>query len=216
MARPIKHTRYFVDASHSDRATPVLRQLKKALSDRRELNGRLAEAGKAFTRRWIRAAAPARHDTARALNATPTGYLTKRAADVDSASDNVGARVIVKGAIFKRVMGPVDVLPKRAKMLTIPVSRESFGKRARNFRNVFIWRSKKGGGNKTPFLARKRGRGIQLLFALVKKVTLPQDSGLLPTQKDYAKMSEGVAVDYAREILVPMSAAPRARAYATR
>lgn len=208
MARPIIHTRYFVDVASTDKATPVLKRLTKALSDRKELNARLAESGKAFTRRWIRAASATRHTTAQALGARPTGYLHKRAADVESASDGVGARVIVKGAIFARVLGPVTVTPKRAKMLTVPIDKDAYGKRARDIPNIFVARGKTTGA---PYLARKRGPRIQPLFLLLKKATLPQDSGLLPSQRDYAKNSERVAVDYAREILAPMPVAPSAR-----
>lgn len=198
MARPVLHTRHIIDAAFVDKATPVLKLLKKNLDDRTELNAQLAETAKVNTRRWIRAAASSRHTMANELGATPTGYLEKRARDVDSESSKAVARVIVKGAIFARVSGPVTILPKRAKMLTIPIAKESYGKRASDFNNLFFKTSKKSGKS---FLVRKVGRRIQPLFMMVKSVTLPQDAGLLPGDKEYAQWSEATASKYIRDLL---------------
>lgn len=198
MARPILHTRHLVDAAFVDKATPVLALLKKNLEDRSELNARLAENAKVNTRRWIRAAAQSRHTMANELGATPTGYLEKRARDVDSESSKATARVIIKGAIFARVFGSVTILPKRAKMLTVPISKDSYGKRAADFDNLFFKFSKKAGKS---FLVRKVGRRIQPLFMLLKSAVLPQDVGLLPGDKEYAQWAEAVATKYIRDLL---------------
>lgn len=198
MARPILHTRRIIDAAFIDKATPVLKLLKQNLDDRTELHAQLAETAKVNTRRWIRAAAASRHTMANELGATPTGYLEKRARDVDSESSKAVSRVIVKGAIFARVFGPVSVLPKRARMLTVPIAKESYGKRAADFDNLFFKTSKKSGKS---FLARKVGRRIQPLFMLLKSATLPQDVGLLPGDKEYAAWAEATATKYIRDLL---------------
>lgn len=199
MARPITHTRFYVDVTMVNKATPLLLKLKRELEDRSGLNEVIGAGTQALTRRWIREAATQRHATAQALGATPTGYLRKRANDVTSVVDGRGARLVVKGAIFARVFGPVTVLPKRARLLTIPISRESFGRRARDFKNAFVMRSKK---TQQQVLARKRGRGVQALFALQKRAVLPQDAGLLPSERVYAMETERLSLRYVQQLLV--------------
>ena len=205
MARPILHTRYLVDAAFVDKATPVLALLKKNLDDRTGLHQMLTETAKVNTRRWIRLAAQTRHSMANELGATPTGYLEKRARDVEGESTKATSRIIVKGAIFARVTGPVTILPKRAKMLTVPISKDSYGKRAADFDNLFFKFSKKTGKS---FLVRKVGRRIQPLFMLLKSATLPQDAGLLPGNKEYAQWSEAAAIKYLRDLLANGAAVP--------
>lgn len=198
MARPIQHTRYLIDATYTDEATPVLALLREHLTDRKPLHAAIAEDAKVRTRRWIRAAAEQRHTTAEALGAQPTGYLGKRAREVESSHDNNGGRITVKGAIFARVFRPVVVTPKRAKLLTIPVAREAYGKRARDFDNLVFKKSKKTGNT---FLARKHGRGLRALFVLLKSVTLPQDAGLLPNDAQFGQWAEAVAREHIKQLL---------------
>jgi hypothetical protein len=193
MARPRQHTIYGLNVSFRDKTTPFLKRLWRALDDRTELNAAIARRAAVETRRHIREAASVRHETANALGATPTNYLTRRARDVQGTSDKRGAKVIVKGAIFARVNGPVTIRPVRSKYLTIPIDKDSHGKRARDFEDLIFRRSKKTGAS---FLARKVGRRLQPLFLLLKKVVLPQDVGLLPGDKDYASWSEQTAREY--------------------
>ena len=198
MAAPVKHTRYRIDASYADDATPKLKLLKRVLDDLAPLHAKLAAVTKARTRKWIRTAAQSRHTTAAALGATPTNYLNKRAADMDDEHDAKGARLIIRGAIFARVAGDVTVTPKRAKMLTIPVNKDSYGKRARDFDNLIFKVSKK---SKKTFLMQKKGKRLVPMFMLVKSVVLPQDAGLLPGEEEYAAWSEEVAGEYLDEVL---------------
>lgn len=199
MARPIKHTRYVAPVATVDKATPFLAKLKRRLKDRSGLHAALASDAAARTRRWIREAAQTRHVTAQALGATPTGYLGKRAREVEARHDAKNADVVIKGAIFARVFRDVLVLPRRAKMLTIPVHKDAYGKRARDFQNLILRRSKKTGAY---FLCRRgRGRSLVPLFMLAKRALLPQDAGLLPTSKHYARWAEAVARQFAKDML---------------
>jgi hypothetical protein len=212
MAAPIKHTRYFIAVTSADGAQPVLRKLNKALKDRRPLHEQITRRAVTETRRHIRQAAATRHTTAQALGAQPTNYLAKRAAAVSGIVDASGGRVRIAGAIFKRVQGPVTIVPVRAKLLTIPTHKSSYGKRAADFPDLFFRRSKKG----FSFLAQKRGSRITNLFLLLKKVTLPADPGLLPTERQYQRWSEEEATSYAREALATAKAAALPRSTTTR
>lgn len=197
MARPRIHTIYGLNVSFRDKTTPFLKRLWRALDDRTELNAAIARRAAVETRRWIREAATVRHTTATALGATPTNYLTRRARDVQGVSDKRRATVVVKGAIFARVNGPVTVRPVRSKFLTIPIDKDSYGKRAREFEDLIFRRSKKTGAR---FLARKVGRRLQPLFLLLKQVILPQDVGLLPGDREYAEWSEQTAREYVQAV----------------
>lgn len=199
MARPVLHTRYVADVSFGGKLAPTLSKLKRRLKDRTDLNADLARESAAQTRRWIRTAAQTRHVTAQGLGAAPTQYLEKRARDVEARSDAKAADVLIKGAIFARVFREVLVLPRRAKMLTIPVHKDAYGKRARDFQNLVAIRSKKTG--QTYLVRRGRGKQVTPMFLLAKRALLPQDAGLLPTQKHYAKWSEAVARDWMQRLL---------------
>jgi hypothetical protein len=199
MARPIKHTRYVADVSFGGKLAPTLSALKKRLKNREGLNAELATDAASKTRKWIREAAESRHTTAQALGASPTGYLLKRARDVEARHDAKVADVIIKGAIFARVFRDVEITPKKAKYLTIPVHKEALGKRARDFDNLIVKSSKKTGAK---FLCRKgRGKALIALFMLVKRSLLPQDAGLLPSQKHFTRWAEAKAKEYLREFL---------------
>ena len=183
------------------KSTPVLNLLRDKLTDLEDLNEAIALDAEEMVRRWILAAAPSRHTVAAALGAAPTGYLSRAADNVTSQSTPKGAVVTVHGEIFKRWLGDVTVLPKRAKMLTMPVAAESFGKRAKDFQDLRIAKSKAG----NLFLVRDKGRGknktVEPLFMLLRKATLPQDKGLLPGPKKSAEEAEKTARNYLARLI---------------
>ena len=197
MARPIKHTRYFADVSFGGKLAPTLSKVKRRLKDRTALHEALADDAATRTRRWIRDAASTRHETANALGASPTQYLSKRAAAVEARHDAKAAGVVIKGAIFARVLRDVVIVPKRARMLTIPVHRDSYGKRAGDFGKLVAKKAKDG---KATFLCRRKGGRLEALFMLVKSSVLPRDAGLLPSDKHYAKWAEAVAREWLKNV----------------
>jgi hypothetical protein len=178
------------------KSTPVLKLLRDTLEDLEDLNEFIALESEEMIRLWILDAAEDRHDTAQNLGAEPTGYLSKAAEQTTSQSTPNGATVTVRVQIFNRGRGPVEVLPRRAKLLTVPMAAESYGKRARDFKDLRIAKSKKG----TLFLVRDKGTGknktSEKLFKLIPKATLPQDAGLLPGPKRRAETAEKAARDY--------------------
>jgi len=179
-------------------STPVLQELLKELSDLKPLNEYIGAASSEGTRMHIRSAAETRHQTAEQLGASPTGYLIKRAELVSFTSSSDSVVITVTGAIFRRVFGPVTIKPVAAKMLTIPWRAEAYGKRAREFGDLFVYVSRRGNG--MAFLARREGKKIQLYYLLKSMVVLPQDTGLLPTAAQYAQGAEFAARGYLRKI----------------
>jgi hypothetical protein len=141
-----------------------------------------------LTRSHIATAAASRHTTAERLGATPTNYLLNKAASVEAIGAPGRVLLTVSGEIFKRTFQPVTVTAVNAKMLTIPWSAESYGKRAGEFSNLFVYVSKKGDGQ--AFLAQRDGKTMKFLFLLKRSVVLPQDRGLLPGDDEIYKVVE--------------------------
>ena len=187
-----------IDIAVSDKATPVLADLHRELTDRTGLHKYIGAAAEAGTRLHIRSAATQRHTTAGKLGAKPTGYLTKRAELVEGTGNAEQAEITVTGAIFKRVFGPVTVRPVAKKMLAIPMRAEAYGKRPGEFDDLFVYRSKQG----RLFLAKQIAPGrLQFYFLLKASVVLPQDRGLLPSEAQFGQLAELAARGYLRKQL---------------
>ena len=146
-----------------------------------------------LTRAHIVTAAQSRHTTAERLGATPANYLLNKAASVEAIGAPGRVLLSVSGEIFKRTFQPVTVSAVAANMLTIPVTAESYGKRAGDFGKLFVYQSK--GGKGPAFLARREGKKMVFLFLLKRSVVLPQDRGLLPSEEDVFAVVEQTADD---------------------
>lgn len=187
-----------ITIQETDKATPVLAALRHELTDRTGLHKYIGAAAESGTRLHVRQAAVDRHVTADKLGARRSGYLTKRAELVEGTGDATQATLKLTGHIFKRAFGPVTVRASAGKMLTIPMRAEAYGKRAREFDDIFIIRAKQG----RAFLARKVATGrVQFLYLLKSFVILPQDRGLLPSQSQFEQLAELAARSYLRKRL---------------
>lgn len=174
-----------------------LADLEKSLTfaEKLQFADHLAADFEEQTRAHIQQASQSRHKTASKLGASPTGYLLNKAASVEAIGSPGRILLSVAGEIFKRTFQPVTVRATTGKMLTIPCTAESYGKRAREFGDdLFVYRSK--GSNGPAFLARRQGGRMQFLFLLKREVVLPQDRGLLPLEADFLKTAEQSAIDF--------------------
>jgi uncharacterized protein (DUF1778 family) len=197
-----------------DQSTPVLAALTDQLTDRTGLHQALAIRVAEHTRQHIRRAATTRHKTAQRFGLQPTNYLAKKADTVEHSHDADGITLRVEGAIFRRVNGPVTIRPREKKYLTIPVNKEAVGRKASELwwpkspskrprkgrrasliQGLIFITSKKG----NLLLAKPEDDGsITPYYVLKKQVTLPQDTGLLPTGQDLAAVAEQAAIWYLR------------------
>jgi hypothetical protein len=80
----------------------------------------------------------------------------------------------IKG--IQRNFRPLVIVPKHSKYLTIPVSKVSFQKSARQFSGLF----KPKGKN---VLARKKGKSLEILYALTRQAYQPMTRGMLPDER---------------------------------
>jgi hypothetical protein len=171
----------------------ALLQQEMEWSEKVEFADHVAGNVEELTRAHIITAAQTRHTTATRLGATPTQYLLSKASSVEAIGSPGRVLLSVSGAIFKRTFQPVTVSAVNAKMLTIPVAAESYGKRAGEFGKLFVYQSK--GGSGPAFLAQKDGKTMKFLFLLKRSVVLPQDRGLLPSEEDLFRTVEQTADD---------------------
>ena len=179
----------------NDAVTPTLKRLQSQLTDRTELNAKIAATAETLTRRYlIEVAAPVRHKTAERLGATPTGYLGRRANAIESRGTKDAAIVSLgsEADIFARVDGPVIVRARAAKFLTIPATAAAFGRRAREIGGLFPVTFKTG----SKALVQKDGKKLKVFYWLKEAVTLPQDRELLPSDEGYEKAAELAAQDF--------------------
>ena len=129
-------------------------------------------------RRHFRSAVAPRHGTAQRLNAVPTGYW----ANPTTYTQLQGNEITITKPGIARALGPVTIRPKRGKALTLPIAALAYGKRVADLRHTLgkpIFRPKG-----TRLLAYQEDDGsLKPLYALVGKVTQPQDATLLPPEE---------------------------------
>lgn len=161
---------------------------------RRELNAAAAYSLKASVQRHVRDVAMRRHASASALGAQPTGHMEKGAAAITSGSDGDSAYVSIPIPGFARVFGPVDIRPRSAKALTIPINAISYGRRAGEMRKLgftlFTFSRREGGENGVLYGYRDGEDSITPLYALKKHTRLSQDRTLLPSDDDMSRAAE--------------------------
>jgi len=145
-------------------------------------------------RSHLSAAAATRHSTASKLGAAPTGHLEKAAQSVRSEADGAGGAVVVESPGIGRALGPVRIVPRLARALTIPKHPLAYGRRAKEVERLIgsrLFRPTKAGGAKSNVLAGTINGEMVVLYSLTKAVTLRHDPGLLPTVPEISAMAKG-------------------------
>ena len=100
----------------------------------------------------------------------------------NSTSNSGETNIDIPGA--NRAYHDIDIVPKFRKYLTIPISKQSYGRKSSEFNNTFITFKKDG---KTGLIGQKSDAGsVVWLYRLVKHVHQNQDSNLLPSDDTYA------------------------------
>jgi hypothetical protein len=173
-----------------------LRDTLGALGDgaRGEVAHAAAYALYVAVRRHVARLARSRHGTAESLGAAPTGFLQKGARAIVCRGDCVD--IPIPG--FARVFRPLDIRPRRAKELTIPISRVSYGVRAGRLAREgwSLFRVAARGGRGAVVLFGRRGgeRAATALYLLRTRARIPQDRSLLPTDGEmHAQAARGAA-----------------------
>lgn len=168
--------------------TPVLDRLLSHLGEqgRKTLEAAGAENAAATTRSWLLQLAADRHRTAEKLEARPTGIIRRTAVDTRAEERDGAQVVVVPHPLFRRAFRDVEIAPRSAQALAIPVAKASYGRLPRTMGEMFVWRKDRTKEDKgTAFLARTKGKGknqkLELLFLLYRgRISQKQDPSLLP------------------------------------
>lgn len=79
-----------------------------------------------------------------------------------------------------RAYEPKNILPRRARMLAIPIHREAFGVKPRQMKGLFHVKGKDA-------LFIKRGSGLTAMYALKRGVYQNKDDGIMPEDRTFAR-----------------------------
>ena len=178
-----------------DNLSPKLRAMVQSLSPagRRVLDEGAGAELYALVRAHFRSYALVNHKTADRLSARRTGHWEEAASAMVHGVDSSGPFVELKAPGIARAVRPVQVLPRRAKSLTIPVHALSYGRRVaevRRTRPVFRVRNL--------LLTRLEKKEAPVpLYVLVRSAVLPQDKNMLPEK---SAMTAAVTRGYKRVI----------------
>lgn len=181
-------------------------QLRKKLrvilsaEGRRSMNRAIAKQVTEGVKDHIARASVSRHKVADRLGAPRTGHFENAPGRTELTEvDDKGFEITVRNTPgMKRAFGPVPITPRRVKALTIPLHRISAHKRVADLRSEGHDIVKAGNvlgeydGTIETVKGKKRKR-IRPLYALVKRVVLPEDKGLLPTKRKYEEIASDAA-----------------------
>jgi hypothetical protein len=163
------------------------------------IHARIAAQAGELTRNYLVEMAQTRHDTARELGASPTGFWAAAAESVESRSDAAAATVSIQSPGIGRVDHDVTISREDGGMLTIPVAARAYGVRAAELSRevqMFILHSKTTGNT---FLAARQAEKTdkpELMYLLVPEVFQKQDRSLLPSDEAYLGAGQAALRDW--------------------
>jgi hypothetical protein len=178
-------------------------RLRAALSDSRGLHAVMAEGAERFVKARGAVIAGREHATANRLGARPTKHLAKAYDAIESTSDAVGAKLLVpRASRLRAAFGAYTQRPTGGrKYLTIPVSKEGYGKRASEVPDLVFMRI---GPRRTPVLAKRPNGGasetLQVIYVLLRQVTHQADPNLIP-MNDLTSEARDIAERYMLEAM---------------
>ena len=187
-----------VDINVENASADGLGRLTAALVNLAPLNEKIAKDAEGFVKEFGRSKSAGEHRTSGALGASPTGHLERAYAGIESESDASSARLLVpRGSRLRAAFGAYTLTPQRSKYLTIPVNKESYGRRAREFTDLTFLRV---GPRKTPILARIDSEGnMETMYFLTTSVNIKEDESLMPF-REISDVAEISIEDYLDEI----------------
>lgn len=165
----------------SSRVEPRLRALAAELGNGATASRNGADNVVALIRTHLAGLAGSRHATAAKLGASPTGHIRAQACRREHADAN-GATISVGIPGIGRAFRDIEIAPRRASALTIPVHRLAYGRTVYEVsRDRSVFRPK--GKN---YLATTEDGKLTVLYLLRTRVRQPRDPSLLPTREDLA------------------------------
>lgn len=155
---------------------------KVGTAGRHLLYSAAANAVAILVRGYLRHLGSWKHMSAERLGAQPTGILGRAAARTTSNATNERGEVVIPTPAVRRAFHDVEIRPKNWDFLTIPASREAYGKRAGVLASLG-WQLFRPG--KAKILMGKLGDDApKVLYYLKESVHQRQDRSLLPSDRE--------------------------------
>jgi hypothetical protein len=153
--------------------------LAGAMKDRSGIHARMAGDGEIFLKQAGSRIAAGQHRTARTLGAQETGHLARAYEGIEGVSSaDAGTLLIPRASRLRAAFGSYVLTPQNGSdFLTIPVHPAAYGRRAREFEDLFPVQV---GPQRTLVLARHTEEGLETMYVLVTKATIPEDPTLIP------------------------------------
>lgn len=126
------------------------------------------------TRDWL--------DSRSQTRARPTGYFRDRAGDVYLRTGGGKSSVVVPIPGISRAFHALEIAPRTAGALTVPLNSIAYGKRVGELR-AEGWRIFRGRGRARRVLFGAYNGEVRGLYALLSRVRVPQDRSLLPSDQ---------------------------------
>lgn len=164
----------------ADASGAMLLRMASGLKNRGALHARLAVGGEAFLKEAGLRISKNNHQTAEMLGAKPTRHLEKAYQSIESGSSDAAAVIrIPRASRLRAAFGDYVVRPGSGKkFLTIPVHKDAYGRRAREFDDLFFATV---GPRMTPVLARKSSSGgMETMYLLTKAAKIKHAPDLIP------------------------------------
>ncbi len=176
-----------IDVSDVDDAG--LGRITAALTNRAPLHAKIARDAEKFVKTFGAQKSQSEHRTASNLGARQTGHLSKAYAGIQSESDASAGRLLVpRASRLRAAFGAYELRPTPSKYLTIPVARESYGRRAGEMDDLTFLRV---GPRKTAILARTDKEGnLETMYLLVTSVNIKEDASLMP----FPEIADGASI----------------------
>ena len=193
-----------------DEVRALIAQLDLTPDDFAAIHARIAPHAETLTEDHLREIARTRHDTARKLQASPTGFWETAANSVSSQSSVERAMIGVTSPGIWRAIGDVVIRPgPGSDYLAIPIHPLAHGKRARAvWDHLGLFALRTGGTAKNPHsagvLAMRDGdddKRVTAVYLLVPEVTQKQDATLLPEDAEFLAAGEAGLEDWVDALL---------------
>lgn len=166
----------------SDRVEARLRAVAAELGNGGAASRNGADNVVALIRTHLAGLAGSRHATAKKLEASPTGHIRAQACRLERA-DARGATISIGIPGIGRAFQDIEIVPRRASVLTIPVHRLSYGRTVYEVsRDRPVFRPK----GKNYLATTEKDGQLTVLYRLRSRVRQPRDPSLLPTREEIA------------------------------
>jgi len=201
-----------VSVNIQDNASPALRKAMASLTDRQQLHKEIGAAVQTLVSEYLIALEMVRNDSANALGANKSNFLSKIGEDQTSfTADAAKATVSIAHSAMGRAFHDVDIVPTGGrKFLTIPANAAAYNHRALEFDDLVLIFSHLTTGNKRPVaLAKpgggKKGEGLTVYYWLVRAVHQVQDRTLLPSDEMLTKSALDASKGYIGRVIMKYS-----------